>query len=119
MSKLEFIVDGSFYPTKSYLISVAWFALTGRQLVAKAKFITSVVEEYRHPFAAELCGALSIMKCIDSVLARYPYPDTEFTVRIGSNCSSVLDTLWISSPVITMLRHLYQVVREIFLIKRR
>jgi len=78
---------------KSYLISAVWFALIGRQLVVRAKFVTSVVEEYRHPFTAELCRALSIIKYIDSVLARYPHPDIEFTVRIGSDCSSILDTL--------------------------
>ena len=75
--------------------------------MARAKFVTSVVEEYRHSFVAELYGALSIMKYIDSVLVRYPHSDTEFTMGIGSNCSSVLDTLWISSPVIIMSRYLY------------
>ena len=45
-SKLEFVVDGSFYPTKSHLISVVQFTSTGRQLVAKATFITSLVEEF-------------------------------------------------------------------------
>ena len=59
------------------------------------------------------------MICIDSILMRYPHPNIEFIVRIGSDCSSVLDTLWISSPVITILRYLHQVIREIFLIKRR
>ena len=29
-SKLEFVVDGSFYPIKSHLISAALFALIGR-----------------------------------------------------------------------------------------
>ena len=106
-SKLEFVVNSSFYPTKSHLISAAWFASIGRQLVAKATFITSVVEEFQHPFSAELCGALSIMTCIDSILTRYPHPNIEFIVRIGSDCSSVLDTLWISSPVITMSKHLH------------
>ena len=45
-SKLEFVVNGSFYPMKSHLISAAWFASTERQLVAKAIFITLVVEEF-------------------------------------------------------------------------
>ena len=45
-SKLEFVVDSSFYPIKSHLILAAQFASTGRQLVANATFITSVVEEF-------------------------------------------------------------------------
>ena len=106
-SKLEFVVNGSFYPTKSHLISVAWFASTERQLVAKATFITLVVEEFRHRFTVELCRVLLITICIDSILMRYPYLNIEFTVRIGSHCSSVLDTLWLSSLVITMSRHLH------------
>ena len=61
--------------------------------MARADFITSVAEEYRYPFLAELCGALSILICIDSILSRYPYPSKAFTIQIGSDCSDFLDTL--------------------------
>ena len=116
---LEFVVNGSFYPTKSYLILAAWFALIGKKVVARADFITSVAEEYHHPFLVELYGALSILICINSILSRYPYPSKAFTIQIGSNCSGFLDTLWITSLVITILRYLQQVIREILLIKRK
>jgi hypothetical protein len=40
--------------------------------------------------------------CIDSILSRYLYPSKAFTIQIGFDYSSILDTLWITSPVITM-----------------
>jgi len=33
-SKVAFVVDGSFYPTKSYLISAAWFATVNTKIIA-------------------------------------------------------------------------------------
>ena len=90
---LEFIVDRSFYPMKSHLISAVWFASIGKKVVARADFITLVVEEYCHPFSVELCRALLILICIDSILLRYLHPSKAFTIQISSNYSSILDTL--------------------------
>ena len=106
-SKVAFVVDGSFYPTKLHLISAAWFVTVDTKIIARASFISSVAEEYRHPFVAELCGVLSIMVCIDSILLRYPHPTTVIIIEIGSDCSNVLDSLWISIPIISMNKHLH------------
>ena len=118
-SKVAFVVDQSFYPTKSYLISAAWFVTVDTKIIAWASFILSVAEEYRYSFTAELCTVLSIIVCIDSILSRYPHPTTAIIIEIGSDCSNILDSLRISIPIISMNKHLHQVIREIHLIKIR
>ena len=118
-SKVAFVVNGSFYPTKSYLISAAWFVTVDTKIIAQVSFISSVAEEYRYPFAAELYGVLSIIVCIDSILSRYPHFSTIIIIEIGSDCSNILDSLQISIPIISMNKHLHQVIREIHLIKTR
>jgi len=59
------------------------------------------------------------MVCIDSILSRYPHPTTTIIIEIGSDYSNILDSLRISIPIISMNKHLHQVIREIHLIKTR
>ena len=87
------------------------------RIVARGDFASSVSEEYYHPYTAKLCGALSIYKEIDHILLKYPYLSMAFAIKIGSNCQSVIYSLWNTSSVITLNTYLYQIVREISIIR--
>ena len=43
-NKLKYIVDRSFYPAKSYLISAAWIIVNRKERVVKGEFVSSVYE---------------------------------------------------------------------------
>lgn len=89
------------------------------KIVARGNFISSVAEECRHPYAAELCGPLSIMSGVDYVFLRSPHPSQAFNLKIGSDCKSVLHSLWNASLVTTLSTYLHQVAEEIGLLRDR
>ena len=66
-----------------------------------------------------LCGALSIMSGVDYILSRSPHPSQAFNLKIGSDCKSVIYSLWNASLVIALSAHLHQVAREIGLLRDR
>ena len=72
--KLLFIIDRSFYPSRLYLISAAWFISFSKKIVSLRNFISLVAEAYRYPYVAELYDILSIVVMINTILLRYPYP---------------------------------------------
>ena len=113
-----FIIDGSFFPHKSHLISAAW-VLHHSSILCYADFLFSVAIEFRHPFAAEFCGALSIFIFLDNFLSKYLTILNPFLITVGSDCSSVLDRLWDTSLITNSSTHLHQILREIKLICRR
>ena len=78
-----------------------------------------MAEEYCYPYAAKLCGALSVMNGIDFILSCFPYPSKAFDLKIRSDYQSVLHSLWNTSLVIILNAHLHQVVREIGLIREK
>ena len=91
--KVLFMVDGSFFPERSSLILAIWYASVDNKIVAHGDFISLVLEEYCHLYAVELCGVLSIMVGIDSILSRYPHPSTVFETEIRSDCQLVIHSL--------------------------
>ena len=92
-SKVIFVVDGSFFPKWSSLISAVWYASINYKIVARGDFISLVEEEYCYLYAAELCRALSVMNGIDFVLSLFPYLSKAFYLKIGSDCQLVLHSL--------------------------
>ena len=111
------MVNWSFFPEQLSLISAVWYTSVDSRIVARGDFISLVSEEYHHPYAAELCGALSIWKGIDHILSRYPHLSMAFAIKIGSNYQSVIYSLWNTSLVITLNTYLHQIVREISIIR--
>ena len=84
-----------------------WHASVDKKIVARGDFISSVSEEYWHPYVAEICRLLSITISVDSILSRFSYPSIVFETKISSNCQSVIDSLWNTSPIITLNKYLY------------
>ena len=85
--------------------------------MARGDFISLVAKEYYHLYVAELCGTLLIMSGVDYILWRSLYPSQAFNLKIGSDCKSVLNSLYNTSPVITLSTYLHQVVQEIGLLR--
>ena len=84
-----FVVDGSFFPNRSDLISAAWFLVSPSfQKLAIGDFITTVAMDFRHPFASEICGALSIFFFIDEMFQSAPINTRPYSIEIqlGSDC---------------------------------
>ena len=113
-----FIVDGSFFPHKSYLISVAWVFYYS-SISCYTDFLFFITIEFRHPFAAEFYGALSIFIFLDNFLSKYPIILNLFLITVSSDCFSVLDRLWDTLLITNSSIHLYQILREIKLIYRQ
>ena len=84
-SKVLFIVDGSLFPEKSYLIAATWYTLVSGKVVARGDFILSVTKEYRYLYSAEFYRALSIKISINTLLLLYPHPSISFELPIGSD----------------------------------
>ena len=62
--------------------------------IATGDFISTISPEYSNTFAAELYGALSILVAIDHVLSKYPSLLSAIIIKTGTNCQSVIDTIW-------------------------
>ena len=91
--KVIFVIDRSFFPEYSHLISAVWYVLVAEKIVARGDFISSISEEYRHLHIAELCSTFSIIVFIDAILSRYPYLSIAFKIKIRSNCQLVINLL--------------------------
>ena len=90
---LKCIADSSFYPFKSKYISVAWFISKDNIILANGEFITTVAEEYRHSFAAEICSMLSFLVIIDNILYKYLNTGGKVSIVVESDCQAVIDDL--------------------------
>ena len=104
---VTFVIDGLFFPEYSHLILAVWYALVEEKIVARGDFISSVSEEYRYLYAAELCGTLLIMIFTNAILSRYPHLSAALITKIGSDCQSVINLIWNTSLVITFNKHMY------------
>ena len=104
---LKYIIDSSFYPTKSKYISAVWFASEGNTILASREFITTVAEEYRHPFMAKICGVLLFLVTIDYILYKYPNTGGKISILVESDCQGVIDNLWNHNPIIPISKYLH------------
>ena len=93
-SKAIFVVDGSFFSSKSTLISVVWFMVKEIIIIAQGNFISSIYELYRYSHAAELCRVLLFISIIDLLLLMYLYPSTAIEIEVESDYFLVLHNLW-------------------------
>ena len=116
---LVHIVDNSFFPDNSKYILVSWYIVKDSVVIAKGDFITIVIEDYRHPYAAELCGVLSVFIILDYLLTKYSHIDSVKKIKIRSDCQAVINDLGNISPIIALTKHLHEIVTEIKLIKNR
>ena len=108
---LCFVVDGSFYPERSTLVSAAWRCSLEEKLLVTGSFISSVALEYRHPYSAELCDCLSIIKFIDWIASKHKFSGLK--VSIGTECQSVINRLIYTPTVTSFSTSMYQVLKEI------
>ena len=83
-NKIIFSVDGLFYPDKSYLVAAFILVSIGPKVVLKARFITTVVLNYRHSYTVELCGTLGIYVILKETTPREIY--TKVKVKISTDC---------------------------------
>ena len=117
LDKARFVVDRSFYPSRSTLISVAWFMVKDKIIVVQEDFISSVYKLYRYPYAVELYRVLSFISTVDLILLIYPYPSIAIEIGVGSDCLLELHNLWSNKTIFLMSQYMHQVVKEIYLIK--
>ena len=59
-----FVIDGSFYPDKSHLLSAHWGCSSNEVLLASGNFISTVKLQYQNACTAELCGNLVVVQFI-------------------------------------------------------
>ena len=91
--KLVFITDGSFYSSRSHLISAAWLISFSEKIVGPEDFISLVKEAYQYLFAVEIYSILSIVVTINAILLRYLYPSAMMQLEIRLDCQSVINNL--------------------------
>ena len=77
-----------------------FFILVQQKIAGKGNFIYTVVEENRNLFTAELYRILAFLVVIDYILTKYKVIKQSITITIGSDCKSILDILYNTSPVI-------------------
>ena len=53
-SEVLFVINRSFFPEKSHLIAAIWYISVSGKVVARGDSISSIAEEYRHIYSAEL-----------------------------------------------------------------
>ena len=82
---LKYIVDSSFYPSKSRYILEAQFASEEEEIIVNEDFITTVTEEYRHPYVAEICSVLSYLVIINNILFKYLNILKKVEIVVGSD----------------------------------
>ena len=83
--KLAFIIDRSFYSSRLYLISAAWFISFSKKIVGLGNFVSLVAEAYWYPYVIELFSLLLIAVVINIILLRYPYPSVMMQLEIKSD----------------------------------
>jgi len=103
--KLIYSIDGLFFPLKSHLISVHIIILIRKVRVAKVNFITLVSIEYRHTFAAKLCGVYVIIKIIKHIMNTKNIARGQ-AVSISTDCVSVIRIIEYLPPYILFLHYL-------------
>ena len=86
-SKAIFMVDRSFILLKSTFILAIGFMVQKGMIIDYRNFISSVYEQYRHPYTAELYRVLSIITMLDIILSAYLYPSTLIKIEIGYRLS--------------------------------
>ena len=111
------VVDVSFFPVKLHLVSAAWIIVIGQLKLMKGEFILSVYERYQYFYTAELAGVLLFMEAIDHILSTHPHPLKSFVVEIVSDYLLVLKVLWNNKQIFSSSQYLYQIAREIYLLK--
>ena len=62
-------------------------------IIAYRDFISSVYEQYRHLYTAELCGVLSIITVIDTIISIHIYPLTLIKIEIGTDYLDIIHNL--------------------------
>ena len=62
--------------------------------VAIRDFISTVFPEYSNVFTAELYKTLSILVAIDHILSKYLSLLSLITIKTGTDCQSVINTIW-------------------------
>ena len=87
--------------------------------VSTRDFISTISLEYSNAFAVELYEILSILAVIDHILSKYLSLLLVITIKIDTNYQSVIDIIQNQNKLVSMLRPLYQIVREIKYIKRK
>jgi len=110
-----FVVDGSFFPNRSELISAAWFLVSPSfQKLAISDFITTVAMDFHHPFASEICSTLSIFFFIDKMFQSAPINTrpSSIEIQLGSDCQAVIDNLWDPNPIVSFFRSMHQIVHH-------
>ena len=70
-----FAVDGSYFPVIPDLIAVPWILIDETESPVGAwNVISTVAPEHGNTFAAESCGALSMMEMIDHAMLKMHLP---------------------------------------------
>jgi len=104
------IVDGLFFPDDSKYILAAWYAVKDGIVISKDDFITAVIEDYRYPYAAELCEVLAVFVILDYLFIKYLYIALAKKIKIGSDCQTMINDLEKIRPIIALIKYLHQIV---------
>ena len=92
----------------------------GRNKIGTANFICSVAIPYHNVYAAELCSTLAIVKIIQYIIIKSYTPITSnLIIKVNSDYDLVLSFLLSNQKIITNNVSLYQIKREIILIKQK
>ena len=111
-------VDESFPPTKSSLVSAHFVITYNERKLGSSDFISIVALIYRNDFAVESCGVLAICKLIKHTAQRRRI-ERLIRVNISSDCAAVMSFLHCTRSTISNKATLYQIKREILLIKEK
>ena len=107
-----FVVDGSFYPDKSHLVSAHWRCSKDEILLTEGNFVSTVECQHRNAYTAELCGCLAVIQFVEWILAGST-SHSPISISIGTDCSAVINRISSTQLVTSFTTYLHQIVREI------
>ena len=116
---LFFSIDSSFFPQCSYLILAHIIIISNNEKIGKANFICTIALPYRDSYALELCSTLAIMKIVKYLILESNDRENQFAISINTDCTLVIFFLFSTLKIISNIISLYQVKREILLLKQR
>ena len=119
LGELSISVDGLFFSDKSNLVSTHFIIMHNNRKISSGNFLLVVAFRYRYPFTAEICGVLTILKVIEYIINWINRRKEEYRIKITTDYSAIINFLNRRVNFISNQATLYQIKREILLIKEK
>ena len=90
-NSLKLVVDGSFFPHRSVLISATWNCFRNQILLASGDFVFVIELQCKNAYSSELCCYFPMFKFVESLQSHSER--NKHMLEIDACCASVIDQL--------------------------